>query len=217
MFLRRQGKTYNEILAVVPVAKSTLSLWLREVELARPQKQRISALRSAAQKRGALARKSQRLTATRDILDVAIKEVGSLTRRERLLIGAALYWAEGAKEKTYRPSVRMEFANSDPEMIRFYLRWLREIVQVSDDDITLIVHLHENHLVRLDEVTKFWLKVTGLKKLNCGKPVIKRHKPKTNRKNTGAIYRGLVNIRLRRSIALNRQTQGWIYAIISAP
>ncbi len=31
--LRKQGKTYSEILAKIPVAKSTLSLWLHDVGL----------------------------------------------------------------------------------------------------------------------------------------------------------------------------------------
>lgn len=215
--LRRQGKTYNEILAVVPVAKSTLSLWLRAVGLSQRQQQRITAKRYEAQKRGGMARKIQRLTSTRDIFSVAKNDVGSLSNRERLLIGAALYWAEGAKEKVYRPSVRLEFANSDPEMIRFYVRWLRETVKVSDDDIILIIHLHKNHLGRLNEFTKYWLGVTGLRPANSGKPVIKLHNPKTKRKNTADTYHGLVNVRLRKSTNLNRRTQGWIYGIISAP
>ena len=33
--LRRKGKSYNEILEKVPVAKSTLSRWLRDVSLAK--------------------------------------------------------------------------------------------------------------------------------------------------------------------------------------
>ena len=37
--LRKRGYSYSEILAEVPVAKSTLSLWLRSVGLAKKQKQ----------------------------------------------------------------------------------------------------------------------------------------------------------------------------------
>lgn len=40
--LRKEGKVYSEILKEVPVAKSTLSLWLRDVGLAKAQKQRIT-------------------------------------------------------------------------------------------------------------------------------------------------------------------------------
>ena len=40
--LRKQGKTYSEILSVVPVAKSTLAIWLQSVSLGKKQKQRIT-------------------------------------------------------------------------------------------------------------------------------------------------------------------------------
>jgi len=215
--LRKQGKTYCEILAVVPVVKSTLSLWLRSVSLATPQKQRLTTKKHESQKRGAQARKTQRLLSTRVIQAAATEEVGSLTLRERLLIGAALYWAEGSKEKTYRPSVRLEMANSDPEMVRFFMRWLRENIQVPDEQIILIVHLHRNHLHDLSKHTQFWLDVTGLTKANCGAPIIKTHNPKTKRHNIAETYRGLATIRVRRSVSLNRHTQGLIYGIISAP
>jgi transposase len=50
--LRRQGYSYSEILKRVPVAKSTLSLWLRSLGLAKQQKQRLTEKRLAALKRG---------------------------------------------------------------------------------------------------------------------------------------------------------------------
>lgn len=40
--LRKQGKTYAEILKEIPVAKSTLSEWFRDVKLSKPQVQRLT-------------------------------------------------------------------------------------------------------------------------------------------------------------------------------
>jgi transposase len=40
--LRREGYSYSEILKKVPVAKSTLSLWLRSVNLTNSQKQKLT-------------------------------------------------------------------------------------------------------------------------------------------------------------------------------
>jgi transposase len=53
ILLRKQGKTYREILIEIPIAKSTLSDWLRSVELSKPQKQRYTQLRKEAALRGA--------------------------------------------------------------------------------------------------------------------------------------------------------------------
>ena len=50
--LRRRGLSYREVLRHVPVANSTLSLWLRQVGLSRTQTQRLTAKRLAAGRRG---------------------------------------------------------------------------------------------------------------------------------------------------------------------
>lgn len=65
--LRKQGKTYGEILKVVKVAKSTLSLWLRSVGLAKEQYQTLTEKKRAAQKRGAEDRRTHRIESTKAI------------------------------------------------------------------------------------------------------------------------------------------------------
>lgn len=49
--LRKRGHTYSEILRVIPIAKSTLSEWLKEVGLSIPQQQKITEKRKAGQRR----------------------------------------------------------------------------------------------------------------------------------------------------------------------
>jgi hypothetical protein len=214
--LRKQGKSYNEILRVVPVAKSTLSLWLRDVGLSKKQTQLFSIKKRQAQLRGGAARKADRLARTEAILEEAIHDIGTLTHRERLLIGTALYWAEGAKEKTYRPTVQLDFANSDSSMIKFHIVWLHDILGVADEDIKIVLHIHENRLAEIDSFRQFWIDATGLKLKNFVKPVIKKHIPKTKRHNIADTYHGLVAIRVRRSTMLNRRILGWIHGIIAA-
>ena len=51
--LRKQGFSYREILKQVPVAKSTLSLWLYSVHLSVPQKQTLTQKKLDAARRGA--------------------------------------------------------------------------------------------------------------------------------------------------------------------
>ena len=40
--LRKQGFSYSEILKQIPVAKSTLSVWLKNVGLSKKQKQKLT-------------------------------------------------------------------------------------------------------------------------------------------------------------------------------
>lgn len=214
--LREKGKTYNEILSVIPVSKSTLSLWLRDIGLTKSQSQRITKLKHESQLRGAAARKRTRIDATTEIFNDSKKTLGIFSKRDLFILGIGLYWAEGTKEKTYRPSVPVEFANSDPEMIRIYMKWIKMFLNVKNENIQLILHIHQNRLQELDSFKLFWAKVTGLDLKNFASIVVKKHIPKTKRKNISDTYKGLLAIRICRSTILNRRIQGWIHGIIVA-
>ena len=212
--LRKQGKTYSEILREIPVAKSTLSLWLREVGLSKPQRQVISAKRRAAQLRGAAKRHTQRIEGTAEIQTAALKEVGKLSRRELLLIGASLYWAEGSKAKAWRPSVGVQFSNSDPYMVAVFIRWLQEICGIMIGDIRFSLYIHKNHASRLEEVKRFWITHTGMPEEQLTYVYFKKHNPKTKRRKIdNTTYYGLIALRVPRSTNLNRRIEGWVQGI----
>jgi hypothetical protein len=40
------------------------------------------------------------------------------------LVGVALYWAEGSKDKPYDRREQLMFINSDPTVITIYVAWL---------------------------------------------------------------------------------------------
>ncbi len=207
--MRKLGKTYNEILKTIPVAKSTLSLWLRKVDLTKPQRQRITERRKAAQQRGGARRHKIRLDQTNSIIIECKKDVENLSNRDLFLLGIALYWAKGSKQKEYRPSVLTQFANSDPHMVKLFIKWLFEFGNVTADNLLVTVHLHKNHIERLEEITEYWSSITSLPRSQFTKPILKKHNPKSKRRNTGDTYKGLVSIRVRRSTELNQRINGW--------
>lgn len=212
--LRKQGKTYAEILKEVPVAKSTLSLWLREVGLSKGQIQRITTRRRAAQLRGAQSRKTDRIERTNKIHSEAMQAVGQLTKREQWLIGAALYWAEGTKERSGRIGQGIDFANTDPAMVKFFSNWLRDILGVESDQITLSLYLHKNHKERLPSICKYWEGVVNIPSIKISYVYLKKHNPKTVRKKVNeSEYYGTLRIGVRRSTDLQRKIQGTIYGI----
>ena len=45
-------------------------------------------------------------------------------------------------------------------------------------------------------------------------PTLKRHNPKTVRKNVGATYHGCVVVRVKRSTELGRQIAGWFDGLV---
>lgn len=211
--LRKQGLSYSEILKQIPVAKSSLSLWLRSVGLAKRQKQRLTEKQLAASLRGAHARRNQRIALTQKIYKEAEKEIDHISPRELWLIGIMLYWAEGCKEKKHNPGSGAEFINSDPYMIKIFLKWLFEICNVGKEELNFSIYIHKNHKNNLERVRVHWSICTGFPINYFEKIYFKTHKPKTNRKNTGNSYFGILKIKIRASSSLNRKIQGWIRGV----
>ncbi len=209
--LRKKGLSYNEILKNIPVAKSTLSLWLRSVGLSKEQKQKLTKKKLAAALKGAKVRKDQRLDITKEIKDKAKNEIGKLSNRELWLIGTALYWGEGGKERQF--GSLLIFGNSDANMIKLYLKWLKRICGVNKKDIHFRIYLHKTSKYRLKIVQKYWAKVTNFSEINFQKITWKKNKINTNRKNIGDNYYGLISIIVKKSTNLNRKVQGWIEGI----
>lgn len=211
--LRKQGKTYSEILKVIPVAKSTLSDWLKKVGLSIPQKQVITEKRKAAQRKGADAQRNKRIKKQRALIENAIKDIKSISKRELWLIGIALYWAEGSKEKENHPGSGVAFSNSDPKMNAIFIKWLRECVNISDSDIAIDLYIHESHKDNVEIVLKKWSEILKLPLSFFKYTYLKKNKINTKRKNTGDLYIGLLRVNIKASSDLNRKITGWIKGI----
>jgi len=139
--------------------------------------------------------------------------IGPLSTREVIIAGAVAYWCEGTKSKPYRRSERVIFINSDPQLIRFYLRFLR-LAGVSPDQLTFRVFIHES--ADLAAAQDFWLQVTQADPAQFLRPTIKRHNPRTVRLNTGTTYRGCLRIEVLRSNHLYKRIEGWCDAALAS-
>jgi hypothetical protein len=208
--LRKEGFSYSEILKEIPIARSTLSLWLRSVGLAKAQFQRTTQKRIAGGLRGAATRKRSRISITEEIKSKARKEVVEISQRDLWLIGISLYWAEGTKEKSYKPGTGITFNNSDPKMILLFLKWLREVFKINDSFISLELYIHET--ADHKKALKYWTHTLQVPTKKF-KVYFKKNKIKTIRRNTGSDYHGLIRVRASRSSSLHRQIDGWIEGI----
>lgn len=207
--LRKQGLSYNEILREVSVAKSTLSVWLKDVGLARKQQQRLTLKRKAAQMKAQEACRDARIARESRTIESARKEIKSVSKKELWLIGTALYWAEGSKQKKYNVSQRTTFNNSDPRMILLFDRWLREICGREKEDLHYSIYIHR--AADIDAAKKFW---GNLLKTDMDRVYLKTHNPKSNKKNYDEHYHGLLRIDVRKSTDLNRKITGWILGML---
>ncbi len=213
ILLRKEGFSYKEITDQVPVAKSTLSLWLRDVGLSEPQKQKLTQKKLIASRRGGEAKHQQKLQRIKSIGDKAKSEIKSISNRELWLMGIMLYWAEGSKEKEWGCGQNIQFSNSDSAMINLFIRWLTEIIGVESNRFVFGIYIHENHRDNIDKVREYWSSETGFPIESFSYVYFKKHRPKTKRKNVNDSYHGLLKLTVRSSSDLNRKISGWVRGI----
>lgn len=205
--LRVQGLGYEDIAAALGVSKSSVSLWVRDLPTPARLSYEETRKRSAeGSRRYWEAERPAREARRAALSERAATEVGAMTDREILIAGAVAYWCEGAKSKPHRHVERVAFINSDPGLIRFFLRFL-DTARIPRDDLILRVYIHET--ADVEAAHRFWLDLTGAQPSQFRRPVLKHHNPKTVRKNVGESYRGCLRIDVRRSGDLYRKIQGW--------
>jgi hypothetical protein len=211
--LRRQGLTYAEIAEQLTVAKSTVSLWVRDLPkpttAAEDYASRMSALRKYHDER------RRRVFMETENQKLAWANMFSpLTQRELLIAGAVAYWAEGSKSKPWRRSETVAFINSDPGMIRLFMNWL-SLAGVQPHRCSFRVQLHES--ADLAKAEAFWADVVGVSPARFERATIKRHRPKTARHNTGDDYHGCLVVRVHQGAEIYRQIEGIWWAVRHSP
>jgi len=155
--LRQEGKSINEISSLLGVAKSSVSVWVRDIKLDVLQ---LRALSQKGHDRVAIEKRRQtRLTneaRKRQItIDTALSEITEVTYHELWLIGIMLYWAEGGKTQRL-----VRFSNGDPEMIKIMMAFFRIVCMVPEKKFRGYIHIHPH----LDHVKseKYWSEISDI-------------------------------------------------------
>jgi hypothetical protein len=155
--LRQAGLPLAEIAARLGVAKSSVSLWVRDVEFQpRPGVTR-------GRRRGPNALQRRRQAEIDRLVEEGRARIGRLSEREFLIAGVALYAGEGAKRDG-----AVKFANSDPRMITFYCAWLRRFFEIDETRLRVRLYLHAG--LDLDASVAFWSGLTGIPPSQFQKP-----------------------------------------------
>jgi hypothetical protein len=211
--LRGQGMTYTEIAGQLGVSKGSVSLWVRDM----PREGRLSPEQSRKRNAEAVSQHWAELRTIRGArrhaaMERAAAEMGPLSDREILIAGAIAYWCEGSKSRAQPPQDRVVFTNSDPRLISFFLRFL-EVAGVTPERLICRVCIHES--ADIQSAQQFWRQITSCPEEQFRRPTLKRHNPKTVRKNTGDNYHGCLVVSVRRSADLYRQIEGWACAAMA--
>ena len=205
--LRRQGLSIKEIQKKLKVSRSSVSIWVRDVKLTRKQVERLYVNKKTGALKGSIIaarnkiEKRERLI--RKFMKEGKREIGELSKRDRFVIGVALYFSEGGKRDG-----DLQFCNSDPRAIGFMVRWFREFCEVPEEKFRGSLYLHSN----LDErkAKQFWNRLTGIPLSQFGKTYVVKNNPKRLRKVKHPY--GVFRLRIS-DTNLHRKIIGWIAGI----
>jgi len=214
IFLRKKGKTYGEIKHILKLPKSTIAWWLRGVKISKSlekiilersrkkwRKNIITYNKINSQVRAEKARLQREKTEEK-----ASREISTLSNKDLKLIGSALYWAEGNIRNRYR----LQFANSNPLIIKLIMRFFHEICNIPIFKIKARIHIYPG--LKYKKALNFWSKITKLSQNNFYSPQIQISKASKRLGPRNTLPYGTMHLTIMGTEIASR-VKGWIKGI----
>jgi hypothetical protein len=206
--LRKKGYSYNEILKEVKVAKSSISLWLKDLPLTADEKRYLRRRTDSNISRGRIKAAStnhaHKIERDRRIIMNAQKEFYKYQHDPLFHTGISLYWAEGAKR-----SNMFQFTNSDVDMANIMLLWLEIFVGCKRENLGYRLYIHKPYAHM--EYEKVWARKLGVPLSQFKRTVIK---PTSFKYKKRPSYEGCMRFEVPRSTSLYLKISGWTKALI---
>ena len=207
---RKSGDSYSVIVEHLKLSKSTLSGWLKGIPYT-PNEETLMRIKNGPRK-SAEIRHLKKLSSIEQVRSLANSEIGTLSKRDLWMFGIGLYLGEGAKSIE---SVRL--VNSDPNVIKLGIVWLRNVCGVGIKNLTLVVHTYPDN--NIATTISYWSKLSGVPVSEFGKTQVDMRLNKSTYHHNKLPY-GTVQLRVRAGkneklgVFLHRRIMGWIEAII---
>jgi hypothetical protein len=122
-----------------------------------------------------------------------INDTGEIiSKRDLFMLGIGLYWGEGYK----RGNNEFGFTNSDPEMIKIYLKILRDVYNIQDEQLVLKININMMFIESQLDIERYWRSVTQINKEQFTKTTVIQSK--LNKKYNIEGYKGTIRIKVKR-------------------
>jgi transcriptional regulator with XRE-family HTH domain len=196
--LRAQNRTLADIAQALGVSKSSVSLWVRDVPF-------TATLRLRGPHRRPHPARDAKLRQIEELNRVGVERLGQLGDQAFLVAGAALYAGEGSKTDG-----EVNFANSDPDVVRFFCAWLRRFFPIDETRLRVRVYLHEG--LDLEAVERYWSRLTDvpLSRFRKSYRAVPDPSIRRNKHEYGCVY-----VRYTRT-KTHRQIMGLVRALLSS-
>jgi transcriptional regulator with XRE-family HTH domain len=180
---REQGCSVKEICTLLGVSKSSVSVWVRDIDLTEEQRAALMKRHSgyAGQHKGSKAVRQKHLE-----LRVQYQDEGrakALQKDPLHIAGCMLYWAEGRKDRN-----SLCITNSDADMMQFYMRFLRESLCVENDRIRVYLNCYVSNGLSLEEIEDYWITTLQLSHSCLAKTVVNNPPASSQQKGRKLLY-----------------------------
>jgi transcriptional regulator with XRE-family HTH domain len=186
---REEGAAINDIARRLGVSKSSVSLWVRDIELTPEQRQALLEKNPAYNRQhSGWTKVAERRRAERE----ACQAKGRALARQRdpgFVAGCMLYWAEGTKDRN-----QIQFVNSDVAMARFFVDFLKRHFELEAAAIKITCRLYADHLAQQRQVEQHWLDALGLPAESLRKSVVNVYSKYSQRKRVGNLPYGTCTV-----------------------
>lgn len=171
--MRRRGLTLTEILKEVHRSKSIVFFYMNKVEV-------LEEFRKALEEKQLGSRYMAKTYWEQSRIE-AVRCVGDLVNREKILLLVSLYWGEARKSNEFG------IINSDPFVIKAAMEGL---LLLGLDKSRLRVGLRIFEGMDIEKVTSFWAEFLGIEKQYFGTPEI------IQGKKEGKLEHGMCRLRI---------------------
>lgn len=200
--LRKEGRSYSEIVKELGLAKSTLSNWLKGIVLTEQQNidlyNRLEDKISRGRLRTSIALKAKRIVRENRVYTEAEREFKKYIQDPFFVIGISLYWAEGSKKDG-----GFSFINSDPNMIVLIVKWIKKYV--TNNESLLKYRLFIHYPYKDEKCEEYWAELLNVSINNFQKTI---YKPTPHIVKKNPIYKGCLRIVINR-IDMLRKVIAW--------
>ena|SRR3989344_1144882 len=207
--LRKKGRSIGDIAQTVGASKSIVSKWCRDIALTKEQINSLHEKMMAGSYRGRMifleAIRKVRKDETKKLGQEGIKQIGKISKRDLLVGGAALYWAEGTKSLN---AEQASFSNSNPRMILWIMKWFQEVFGVTRERFVIQIRINKLHKKRRKEVEQYWSALTGLPMAQFTKTILINSVAKKVYSDNN--HYGTVRISIRKGTQIRRKIIGFI-------
>lgn len=185
--LRRKGFSLKEIAGKLEVAKSSVSMWVRDVKLSLAAEKQLLTKIKLGQFLAAKIKIAKIRAIENEYLKEAKEKIKSLKidKNYTKLLCGIMYWCEGTKNVKYG----VNFVNSDPRLVKKFLELLRSSFNLDEKKFRPCIHLHSYHDSK--KQLDFWSKITDINKNQFIKP----YKKLNSGKRIHGGYQGCISIR----------------------